>query len=169
MLRWQCTLETSPHRVSSWGYQYPSLFMVHTKKEKSRHKWDHQLQVTSECAQREADFWRQFFWHIHPSRHMVWNQALDNLRHRSKLAAPSGGFHHGILSIPYRVRYVFAFTRWYWDWFRKQQDTRALDLELQDKMRNPMEFLAEIQGDTMYFHQAMVQEDSGDFVEAVVK
>ena len=32
-----------------------------------------------------------------------------------------------------------------------------------------MAFLAEIQGDTMYFHQAMAQEDSGDFVEPVVK
>ena len=32
-----------------------------------------------------------------------------------------------------------------------------------------MAFLAEMQGDTMYFHQAMAQEDSGNFVEAVVK
>ena len=48
--------------------------------------------------------------------------------------------------------------------FETQHD---LDLELQDKMRNPMSFLAEMQGDTMYF-QAMAQEDSGDFVEAVV-
>ena len=44
-----------------------------------------------------------------------------------------------------------------------------LDLKLQDKMSNPMAFLAEMQGDTMYFHQAMAQEDSGDIVEAVVK
>ena len=44
-----------------------------------------------------------------------------------------------------------------------------IDLDLQDKMINPMKFLAEMQGDTMYFHQAMAQEDSGDFVEAVVK
>ena len=36
-------------------------------------------------------------------------------------------------------------------------------------MINTMAFLAEIQGDTIYFHQAMAQEDSGDFVEAVVK
>ena len=50
--------------------------------------------------------------------------------------------------------------------FETQHD---LDLELQDKMRNPMLFLAEMQGDTMYFHQAMAQEDSGDFLEAVVK
>ena len=32
-----------------------------------------------------------------------------------------------------------------------------------------MAFLAEIQVYTMYFHQTMDQEDSGDFVEAVVK
>ena len=32
-----------------------------------------------------------------------------------------------------------------------------------------MVFLVEIQGDTMYFHQAMAQEDSGDFVEEVMK
>ena len=44
-----------------------------------------------------------------------------------------------------------------------------LDLKLQDKMSNPMAFLAEMQGDTMYFRQAMAQEDSGDFVEAVMK
>ena len=50
--------------------------------------------------------------------------------------------------------------------FETQHD---LDLELQDKMSNPMSFLDEIQGDTMYFHQARAQEDSGDFVEAVVK
>ena len=50
--------------------------------------------------------------------------------------------------------------------FETQHD---LDLELQDRMRNPMAFLAEMQGDTMYFHQAMAQDDSGEFVEAVVK
>ena len=36
--------------------------------------------------------------------------------------------------------------------FETQHD---LDLELQDKMSNPMAFLAEMQGYTMYFHQAM--------------
>ena len=50
--------------------------------------------------------------------------------------------------------------------FETQHD---LDLELQYKMRNPMLLLAEMQGDTIYFHQSMAQEDSGDFVEAVVK
>ena len=44
-----------------------------------------------------------------------------------------------------------------------------LDLELQDKISNPMAFLDEMQGDTMYFHQAMSQEDSCDFVDSVVK
>ena len=32
-----------------------------------------------------------------------------------------------------------------------------------------MAFLDEIQGTTMYFHKAMAQEDSGDFVETVAK
>ena len=45
--------------------------------------------------------------------------------------------------------------------FETQHD---LDLDLQDMMRNPMAFLAEMQGETMYFHQAMAQEDIGDFV-----
>ena len=54
--------------------------------------------------------------------------------------------------------------------FRSTYETQHnLDLELQDKMSNPMELLAEMQGDTMYFYQYMAQEDSGDFVEAVVK
>ena len=42
-------------------------------------------------------------------------------------------------------------------------------LELQDRMSNPMEFLSDIQGDTMYLHQDMAQYDSSDFLEAVVK
>ena len=45
----------------------------------------------------------------------------------------------------------------------------CLSLDLQDKMSKPMAFLAEIQGYTIYFHQAIAQEDSGDFVEPVVK
>ena len=44
-----------------------------------------------------------------------------------------------------------------------------LDLELQEKMSDPIVFLDETKGDTMYFHQAMSQEDSGDFAGAVVK
>ena len=44
-----------------------------------------------------------------------------------------------------------------------------LDLNLQDIMSNRMTFLDDIQGYTMYFHQSMAQEDSGDFLEAVVK
>ena len=36
-------------------------------------------------------------------------------------------------------------------------------------MSNTIAFLANMQGDTMYLHQAMAQEDSGDFVEAFAK
>ena len=50
--------------------------------------------------------------------------------------------------------------------FETQHD---LDLELQYKMSHPIAFLAEMKGDTMYFHQAMAQDDSSDFVDAVVK
>ena len=54
--------------------------------------------------------------------------------------------------------------------FQSTFDTQHnLDLELQEKMINSMAFMAEMQGDMMYFHQAMDQEDSGYFVEAVVK
>ena len=38
--------------------------------------------------------------------------------------------------------------------FETQHD---IDLELQDSMSNPMTFLDEMQGDTMYFHQEMYQ------------
>ena len=44
-----------------------------------------------------------------------------------------------------------------------------LDLELQDIMSKPMAFLAEMQGYTIYLYQAMAQEDSGGFLEALVK
>ena len=50
--------------------------------------------------------------------------------------------------------------------FETQHD---LDLELQDNMSNPMVLLNEMQGYTMYFHQAMAQDDSGKVLEAVVK
>ena len=54
--------------------------------------------------------------------------------------------------------------------FQSTYDTQHdIDLDLQDRMSNPMELLADIQGDMMYFHQAMDQEDSGDYLEAVVK
>jgi hypothetical protein len=42
-------------------------------------------------------------------------------------------------------------------------------LELQDRMRNPIAFHAEMMSDIMYFHQAIQQPDAGDFVKAVVK
>ena len=42
-------------------------------------------------------------------------------------------------------------------------------LELQDRMRNPIAFHAEMMGDIMYFHQAIRQPGAGDFVKAMVK
>ena len=42
-------------------------------------------------------------------------------------------------------------------------------LELQERMRHPIAFHAEMQGDTMYYHQAMRQADSKEFVKAIVK
>ena len=42
-------------------------------------------------------------------------------------------------------------------------------LGLQDRMRHPIAFHAEMMGDIMYFHQAMQQDDADEFVKAVVK
>ncbi len=42
-------------------------------------------------------------------------------------------------------------------------------LELQERMRNPVSFHAEMMGDIMYLHQAMKQEDASQFVKAVVR
>jgi hypothetical protein len=42
-------------------------------------------------------------------------------------------------------------------------------LDLQDCMRHPITFLAEMMGDIMYLHQALRQPDSREFVEAVIK
>ena len=42
-------------------------------------------------------------------------------------------------------------------------------LSLQERMRHPIAFHAEMMGDIMYFHQAMRQKDAGEFVKAVVK
>jgi hypothetical protein len=42
-------------------------------------------------------------------------------------------------------------------------------LNLQDCMRHPILFLAEIMGDIMYLHQALRQPDAREFVEAVIK
>jgi hypothetical protein len=42
-------------------------------------------------------------------------------------------------------------------------------LDLQDRMRHPIAFHAEMMGDIMYFHQAMQQSDADEFVKAVVK
>ena len=50
-------------------------------------------------------------------------------------------------------------------------DERAHDewLELQERMRNPIAFHAEMMGDIMYYHQAMRQSDASQFTDAVVK
>jgi hypothetical protein len=42
-------------------------------------------------------------------------------------------------------------------------------LDLQDCMRHPIAFLAEMMGDIMYPHQALHQADAREFVEAVIK
>ena len=42
-------------------------------------------------------------------------------------------------------------------------------LSLQERMRHPIAFHAEMMGDIMYFHQAMRQADADEFVKAVVK
>jgi hypothetical protein len=42
-------------------------------------------------------------------------------------------------------------------------------LNLQDRMRHSIAFLAEMMGDVMYLHQALRQPDSKEFVEAVIK
>jgi hypothetical protein len=42
-------------------------------------------------------------------------------------------------------------------------------LDLQDGMRSPIAFHAEMMGDIMYFHQAMQQDDADEFVKAVAK
>jgi hypothetical protein len=42
-------------------------------------------------------------------------------------------------------------------------------LDLQDCMRHPVMFLAEMMGDIMYLHQALCQPDARLFVEAVIK
>ena len=42
-------------------------------------------------------------------------------------------------------------------------------LELQERMRNPIAFHAEMMGDIMYLQQALGQPDAKEFVQAVVK
>jgi hypothetical protein len=44
-----------------------------------------------------------------------------------------------------------------------------LHLELQEGMRNPVAFHAEMMGDIMYVHQALKQKDASQFVDAVVR
>ncbi len=42
-------------------------------------------------------------------------------------------------------------------------------LDIQDQMRHPIAFLAEMMGDIMYPHQVLRQPDAREFVEAVIK
>jgi hypothetical protein len=42
-------------------------------------------------------------------------------------------------------------------------------LDLQDRLRHPIAFLAEMMGGIMYLHQALHQPDAREFVEAVIK
>jgi hypothetical protein len=42
-------------------------------------------------------------------------------------------------------------------------------LELQERMRNPIAFHAEMMGDIMYLQQALRQHDAKEFVQAVIK
>ncbi len=44
-----------------------------------------------------------------------------------------------------------------------------LHLELEERMRNPIAFHAEMMGDIMYMHQALKQKDASQFVDAVVR
>jgi hypothetical protein len=42
-------------------------------------------------------------------------------------------------------------------------------LELQERVRNPIAFHAEMMGDIMYYHQALKQPDASQFVDAIIK
>jgi hypothetical protein len=42
-------------------------------------------------------------------------------------------------------------------------------LDLQDRIRHPIAFFAEMMGDIMYLHQALCRPDAREFVEAVIK
>ncbi len=43
------------------------------------------------------------------------------------------------------------------------------DLVMQECMQHPIAFHAEMMGEIMYFHQALKQDDSAEFIKAVVK
>ncbi len=43
------------------------------------------------------------------------------------------------------------------------------ELSLQEQMQHPITFYAKMNGDIMYLHQALRQNDAADFVHAVVK
>ncbi len=42
-------------------------------------------------------------------------------------------------------------------------------LDLQEQMRNPIAFCAEMMGNIMYYHQALQQPDAHQFAKAIVK
>jgi hypothetical protein len=42
-------------------------------------------------------------------------------------------------------------------------------LQLQERMRNPIAFHAEMMGDIMYLQQVLKQHDAKEFVQAVIK
>ncbi len=42
-------------------------------------------------------------------------------------------------------------------------------LQLQERMRNPIAFHAEMMGDIMYLQQALIQRNAKEFVQAVIK
>ncbi len=47
--------------------------------------------------------------------------------------------------------------------------THDYELHLQEQMRDPIMFHAEMMGNIMYLHQALQQQDAVEFVKAVVK
>jgi hypothetical protein len=42
-------------------------------------------------------------------------------------------------------------------------------LKLEERMRNPIAFHAKMMGDIMYYHQALKQPDTSQFVDAIIK
>ncbi len=44
-----------------------------------------------------------------------------------------------------------------------------LHLKLQERMRNPEAFHAEMMGDIMYLHQVLKQKDASQFEDAVIR
>ena len=49
------------------------------------------------------------------------------------------------------------------------EDIRNDFIEVKDKMRQPLTYLAEEDGDVVYYHQCIKQPDASKFVKAIVK